>query len=562
MRKTIFILATFLAYNIIIAADPVSVPQDNPVYRFLDRMETLGIIANIRDGAKPFDRGRIALLLREIDLKRDLLNKIDSQQLDNYLLDFRYEIDRQIQYAQLQEGRTWYTPFSSFKQLKTDFLRFFQRAHPEEDNHVFLWEDSTNSFYFDFIADFYYDKRDDQKSRSANTQIYRLRGTIAENFGYALDLALVAIRGDEGYRESHPVLKDTWNQTSNGKIYFDRSGGELAYHTKYIDFRFAQQPINWGLGESGRLILSDYCEQYTYFNISKHWKWGTFTFIHGKLLEESALDSIDDQPIHPDKWIAAHRFEFSPWHWMSVGLTEMVIYGNRSPEWAYFIPFNFYRATEHNLRDRDNLLIAIDIEANILAGSKIYGTIMLDEFKQSKLFSDWWGNKFAYHLGYHLVDPFGLPNLSVRFEYAAIRPWVYTHIFKVNRYINYTHSLGHWAGPNSQVIYINLEKDWHWRFITGLRFTQFKHGDNYPNENIGGNILLGHNILLGEQEEARETSKFLEGILTTDNIIELFTRYEVFNNLFLQFSMAHRNSRIQDHTTNLMIYQFGFRLDY
>jgi len=205
---------------------------------------------------------------------------------------------------------------------------------------------------------------------------------------------------------------------------------------------------------------------------------------------------------------------------------------------------------------------AIDIEANILAGSKIYGTIMLDEFKQSKLFSDWWGNKFAYHLGYHLVDPFGLPNLSLRFEYAAIRPWVYTHIFKVNRYINYTHSLGHWAGPNSQVIYINLEKDWHWRFITGLRFTQFKHGDNYPNENIGGNILFGHNILLGEQEEARETSKFLEGILTTDNIIELFTRYEVFNNLFLQFSMAHRNSRIQDHTTNLMIYQFGFRLDY
>jgi hypothetical protein len=188
--------------------------------------------------------------------------------------------------------------------------------------------------------------------------------------------------------------------------------------------------------------------------------------------------------------------------------------------------------------------------------------MLFDEFKQSKLFSDWWGNKFAYQIGYHLADPFGLRNMSLRFEYAVIRPWVYTHKYNVNSYVNYTRSLGHWAGPNSQVIFVEIGKDWHWRLSTGLKYLQFKHGENYTNENIGGDIIRGHDTLIKDQKEARETSKFLEGILTTENLIELYARYEIFNDLFLSFSIVRQDIDSQNQNENLMIYQFGFTLDY
>ncbi len=560
--KTYFLLLFFLGCEILFAGNPVSVPINHPVYAFIDRMETLGILENIRDGVKPFDRGRMSTILVSVNSKRQQLTPIDQNRLDNFLADFRFEIDRQRRYEHLTEERDWYSPVSSFQQLKTDFRRFFQKNQPEEKNHIFLWEDSTNSFTVDFIQDFTFDRRSDDIHRSSNSQTYRVRGTLTEKFAYALEVSLVALRGDSAYRIQDPILMGTWNQSVSGKTFFDRSGGELVYRASFLDLRFAHQPTTWGLGESGQLILSNNVEQYPYFALNKNWKWGSFSFMHGKLLAEPGNNFIDGQPIFSNKWISAHRFEFSPISRLAIGLTELVIYGNRTADWAYWVPFNFYRATEHNLRDRDNETIALDLEARIFRGGKIYGTVFIDEFKRSKLFTDWWANKHAFQLGMQFVDPFSLANLTLRLEYVAVMPWVYTHKFKINRYINDGRSLGYWAGPNSQVIYANLEKDWHYRFRTGIKFQQLKHGDNYRNENIGGDILAGHKTLLGTQSEPRETRKFLEGILTTENRSEFYVRYEIFNDLFLDFSITHQRTRVSGVTSNLTTSHFGFKLDY
>ncbi len=148
----LFILSIGLAF----ASNPVSVPLGDPIYRFLDRMETIGIIDNLRDGVKPFERGRISQLLIQVNELRTQLSPIDRQRLDNYLLDFRYEIDYSQKYAVKNADRNWYTPFSSWGQFKTDFSRFFQQNQPEEDNHLYLWEDSTRSFYFDLLLGFNY----------------------------------------------------------------------------------------------------------------------------------------------------------------------------------------------------------------------------------------------------------------------------------------------------------------------------------------------------------------------------------------------------------------------
>jgi len=559
------VIATFIflcSLNIVFAGNPVSVPIGDPVYRFLDRMETLGILDNLRDGIKPFDRERISQLLIKVDSSGTQLSSIDRRRLDNYLLDFRYEIDRTQKYAGIKDDSNWYTPFSSWNQFKTDFSRFFQQNQPEEDNHLYLWEDSTRSFYFDLILGFNYDQRSDNVYRTNQSETYKFRGTLYENFGYFLQVSFYRIKGDDGYRDKDPELKNSWRNERDNQIFFDRAGGDMALRTKYIDFHFAYQPVTWGTGESGHLILSDNVEQYPYFSLATNWSWGSFTYMHGKLLALSNGDSVDGQPVYPDKWIVINRFEFSPVKSMSVGLTGMILYGNRYLDWAYLLPFNYLRAVEHNLRDRDNALLAIDLEARLWHGVKFYGTVLLDELKKDELFTDWYGNKHGFQAGIHIADPFGLDNLALRLEYVTIMPWVYTHKYNINRYINDGLSLGHWAGPNSEIIYAHLEKDLHQRLRMGLRYQQWKHGDNYPNENIGGDILIGHNVLLGDQEEARTTRKFLEGILTTSRLYEFYTQYEIFNDFFI--NLAVRKIKIQnpESNQNLTEVHLGLNIDY
>lgn len=561
--KHIFTIFLFLfCVGVLMAGNPVSVPINDPVYRFLDRMETLGILDNLRDGIRPLDREKISQLLVEVDSNRTRLTSIDQRRLDNYLLDFRFDINWRNRYAGAKENRNWYTPFASWKQISTDFMRLFKQNQPEEDNHLYLWEDSTKSFYFDLALAYSYDQRSDEVWRSNQSETYKFRGSFNENLGYLLQVSFYRIKGDDGYRDQDPVLKNSWKNEREDVIYFDLAGGDLALRTEYIDFHFAYQPVTWGPGEAGQLILSDNPAQYPYFSLAHHWSWGSFTYMHGKLLALANGDSIDSQPVYPDKWIVSNRFEFSPIKSMSVGLTGMILYGNRYLEWAYLLPFIYLRAVEHNLRDRDNALLAIDLETRLWPGVKVYGTLLLDELRSDKLFTDWYGNKHGFQLGTHITDPFGLANLALRVEYAALMPWVYTHKYNVNRYINDGLSLGHWAGPNSEILYAHIEQDLHQRLIVGLRYQQWKHGDNYPNENIGGDILLGHNVLLGDQTESRTTREFLEGILTTSRFYEFYTQYEVLNDFFLNLSVRKIDIQNPESSQNLTEMHLGFKLEY
>jgi len=523
-----------ILFSVAQAQNPVSVPLRDPVYPFLERMEILGHISNYLDGIKPMQRSEIAAFLEVLAAKRSELTSIDNRRLSDFLLDYRWELEPSQKYHRMKDSEDWYSTISSLDNFTDDFVRFFKQDHPEEENHVFLWEKEKDNFYFDYEQAMTYESRSDDLDRMANWSTYQFRGLMNGNFGYKAEVSLIGLHGDESYAQNHPILKGSWSQKSDDpQRYSDRSGGELAFHTNYIDIHFAQQEMEWGYGESGKLILSNNVEQYPYLSLSKNWGWAKFTAMHGKLQSFLSDTLSDGSKFYPDKWVAAHRLEVSIWKHLTVGFNESFIYGNRYADWAYLIPFNFYRATQHKLRDRDNATISIDMEWLAFRGVKIYGTLFLDEFRRQKLGTDWYGNKQAFQLGLVTVDPFRLDNVSLRLEYTAIMPWVYTHDFLINAYGSDTQALGYWTGPNSEVYYAHLSKEWHQRLITGAKFRQYKHGDNYPNENIGGNVFEGHKTLLGTQTIPRETRKFLEGILTKEQRFEIYAQYELFNDLYL-----------------------------
>jgi len=524
----IFTKISFASYNSVLLSDPI--------YPFLDRMETLGYLSEVHDGIKPFTRTKISRHLQQLIPQMDQLTHIDRRRLQDFLLDYRRELEPQTKYHRSEKNKNWYSILSSWDNFKKDFFRYFLQNHPDEEDHVFLYEEGKDDFYFDYEQGLTYEQRSDDVYRSSSWQKYLFRGTLNHNFGYQAITELQGLRGDEPYLFDIPILKGSWSQLNEtGPRYSDRTGGEMYWHTNYIDIQFAQQEIEWGYGESGKLILSRNPEHYPYLSLSKDWGWVKFISLHGKLQSFPQETLADGQKIYPDKWLAAQRLEGTLWKRVTIGLNENFIYGNRYVDWAYFFPFNFYRAVQHKLRDRDNATISLDLELLVYRGMKLYGTVFLDEFKMSEIGSNWFGNKHAFLAGVFLADPFKLPNLSLRLEYTAIMPWVYTHKYRINSYTSDYHSLGHWAGPNSEVWYLHLQKEWHQRFKTGFTFRQFKHGANYRDENIGGDILIGRGEPYGTQvdyTDYKDTREFLEGILTIERRFTFDAEYEVFNDMF------------------------------
>jgi hypothetical protein len=558
LEMLIFILSPVAASN------PTSIPISHPVYTYLERMEALGYAENLLDGIRPYSRAKVADILVELDNKRDQLTPIDREKLDEFLLDFRYEIRPDEKYYRTPENQNWYSILGSISNIKSDVWRFFQRNQPEEENHIIIWEKEGNSFYMDYEQGLDYEKRSDAVYRSASWQNYQFRGTINSNFGYQLEFSLQGLRGnDDDYIAEHPILKGSWSQQKEDEPrYGDRTGGELAWHTGYIDFHFAQQEVEWGHGESGKLILSNNPEPYPYLSLEKEWGWGKFISLHGKL-QSFPQDTLEDgYQVYPDKWLAAHRLEFTIWKKVTFGFNENYIYGNRYADWSYMIPFNFYRAVQHKLRDRDNATISIDLEYLLYAGIKVYGTVFLDEFKQNELGTDWYGNKHAFLGGFYWVDPIGLNNTSLRFEYTAIMPWVYTHKYDINSYTTDYNSLGHWSGPNSEVYYVHLAKEWTRRLNTGIKFRQWKKGYNYDNENIGGDILVGHGYLLGNQTQPRETRKFLEGKLATEKRYQIYFNYELWNDFYISGGFNYIDLTVENKQDYLNEIFFGVKLQY
>ncbi len=546
------------------AQSPTSVEVGRPVYDFLDRMEALAVTGNLLSGARPLSRGRIAAILLEIDNNRAMLSAIDRRRLDDYLLDFRYETDRDKKYDRVPSGATWYSPLASLKTFKNDVRRNLSRPYPEEENHLFLWEKGDSSFYMDYRQLFTYDGRSNGAARNANEQTYHFRGSFGD-FAFQWQVSTQAVRGkDLAYRLQDPLLKGTFSQESESgaTTFADRTGGELAWHSRAFDFSFAQQSLRWGPGLSGQLILSDWAEQYPYISINKNWGWGRFTMIHGKLQSFQQGTLEDGTRLYPDKWLAAHRLELRPFSNFSLALNEMFIYGNRYADWSYLFPLNFYRAVQHKLRDRDNATIALDARWIALPGVRLTATLFLDEMKFDSLGTNWFGNKQAYQLGLEWYDPLGWSNSRISAEYVAVMPWVYTHKFAVNRYISDGRSLGYWAGPNSEVLFFRLENEPHARLRLAVSWQQLKKGHNTENENIGGDILLGHGTLLGTQTLPREKRFFLEGDLETRREVALMARYEIFNDLYLSASYIFIHREQQQIRENYRSVHFGFLFDY
>ncbi len=260
--------------------------------------------------------------------------------------------------------------------------------------------------------------------------------------------------GDQSEAASNELI-DGYNRPSNGRINLDNLSGDFSYNAPNLTLALGRGKFPVGNSLSGSVILNNTVNDYAYLLAEGRAGAFSLSFLHGSLMADSSYSIYDYNSLnsknYPDKYLAMHQLSYQARHNLGLFLGEVVIYGNRSIDLNYLLPNAFWRATEHNLWDRDNVMIYAGGTYQPVKPLFLYGQLALDEFSYGKLNTDWWGNKYALQGGARYSLPFSLPQSKqpdLTLELTAVRPFTYTHYLNHTMYSHDGRGLGYPKGSN------------------------------------------------------------------------------------------------------------------
>jgi len=256
-----------------------------------------------------------------------------------------------------------------------------------------------------------------------------------------------------------------------------------SFHIEAGRLRFA-----WGPGREGRLLVSGDTPPVDALRVST--RFGPVQLTHAATQLRSDLG---------ERWMAAHRIAYTAPR-LTVGISETVIFGRRSYDFAYVSPVQLFYVVESNNGDADNNLFGIDVRWLPALGLEIYGELVVDD---SNLRDGWmyYGNKNAFQLGAEKAGLPGLPNTDLHLEWSLVDQYTYTHRDSINVAQHFSSPVGHRIGTDADLFTVTLQ---HWaRPWLDLRasYEQERHGEG--------------DILKGDDQRTDRRRNFLTGTVET-----------------------------------------------
>lgn len=313
--------------------------------------------------------------------------------------------------------------------------------------------------------------------------------------------------------------------TEQNWLIWDQTNISLRTKWKWLDIEFSKRPLIWGPGKTNSPIFSGYVQPFPYLLLSTTYKNWDFTYLHGSLLK--GLEHSQG------KKFAGHRIELN-WSPNSVvSFTELVVYDRPYFEWGYSLPVNLLWSEEHNLGNKDNMLMAIDGIYHFSNQFRFYGTFLWDEMYWVKLFKQWWGNKYVLQSGFYWqpFDQVYMPDLNVEFTLA--RPWTYTHSYSAITFTSAGYDLGFPFGPNSQVLSIKSTIFPSPRIFINLEYYYIKKGSG-----LGSNA---NDNYAQRNKDLDDKTPMLLGDITYTSIEKLYLYYELSRVLKIEGVIEYNN---------------------
>lgn len=524
--KELFVLL-FLITSVL-TAQIGYVEINNPIYNYLNRMQSLHVIENYNSFEIPKTRKEITNHLKEIILKKDILNSIDVKTLSDFLVEFEFDLSYTTKNYSSLFGDT----------SDSYFLN-------QNEKFIYVYTDSTkfNSF-INFVGStegLYSNDKNNSETSSASLVTFgaEFRGTIFDNFGYYARATNGLQYGNTELASFKSNLRYNYkyNSDHDSSKFFDETIGYLSAEFDYIKFKIGRDRVNIGYGIS-KSIMDSYSPQMDYLSLQLNYSIFNFSFLHGKLFGKTSYKSnkvSGTQKIINDKYIAYHRLGINFSKHLHIGFGETIIYANRNIDISYLNPFNFYKSVEHANQDRDNAMLFVDFRNNSFKGLTVFGTILIDDVDFSKFGTDWYGNKFVYDFGF-TYEPFpeSFP-LTIGMQYLRIDPYVYAHRFDDNNYTSMDIGVGPNIQPNSGSCFFNIKYKPHYRIELEMSYQFINHGANEVDSN--GNVIVnyGGDILVGHRMSDSDDVVFLDGIEEKTDHFIFTAKYEPIKNYLFTF---------------------------
>ncbi len=323
--------------------------------------------------------------------------------------------------------------------------------------------------------------------------------------------------GDEDLFKTSPIF-DSWSQNSDdySQTSIDNVSGKIVYMKNFGSLAVGRGTHIIGNNIGGSVILNDACNDYGYFSGKLDFKKFSISLMHGTLLPDSTTVDILGNPeykSYEDKYITVKKLDWKPNNAIHFFAGEEVIYGGRSIDPSYLLPQTFLRATEHNLRDRDNVLIFAGMNLKPLPANTFYVNFIFDELSKSKIFTDWWGNKYAVQLGNsYLINK--VKNARITLEVTAVRPWMYTHKILHNKYSHDKIGLGFPEGSNL----IQVAAEFNYKLLNSLTINIHSF---YTKQGS-----LGNDFSINYETRPDDTASWLEGDITENTGIRTALKWQ------------------------------------
>ncbi|NQT63408.1 MAG: hypothetical protein HQ556_10660 [Candidatus Marinimicrobia bacterium] len=500
--KKIFLLLTLLQALI---AQNVPFVMDHPVYHFLERLESRGMINSEYWSTRPYTLMQINELLSEVEKHKGELSSRDVSLLRRFQLEF----NRNFQ----DDGVTFPWSKSTLAKLRHpdefDQLPFFMTYKHKSSKGWINWSETFRAQY------------NGDATRGYHTDFLGISG-VKGNIAFTTQYTFHRITRTSGYTDLPDTYKEGYvlDRDYMKWINWGYPTSSLTYTHPDFSFGIHRQPIYWGYSANNSPILSDNVHPLPHIEWSTEMPHLRFKFIHARL---SPNEDLKDDTLNTRRNLSAHRVEFDLTSNFEFAFNEFVVYAHRDFELGYLNPVNFLFAEEQTQGDLDNKLMAIDFKWRIKPGVTTYGTWFFDELDFWKLFSGWWGNKFVFQLGATYYPKQNLPSLNI--EYTAARPWTYSHLHPVNSFASAGRILGLKSGPNTKSLRIAAE----WQVTKDL-FVSAQKSFIQRGDDPGSNVLASYSER-GDFES--EDDNFLLGEILSDAQTEFRLSYNYMENVFL-----------------------------
>jgi len=252
--------------------------------------------------------------------------------------------------------------------------------------------------------------------------------------------------------------KSQWNNNflKNG-IDFDENIYGLLVKSNLFEFKIGNYSPRFGPFLSSNLFLSGQYPAFSNVHFKLYSKNIQYHLLCGDLESTILTDSTDTDSFFKPRTVYYHRVDFYIKNNLRISIFESIISGHNRVDLSYLNPLSFYWSSQHTKADKDNLLMGFDGEY-ITGNWRFYGAFIMDEWaptktlEQDKISDDDTHNHnwFGYQLGVTRTISLGDIISSVKIEYSATSPNLYSHDLERNIPQHHNYNIGYWNGGNSK----------------------------------------------------------------------------------------------------------------